>query len=98
MKINYTNRMQPVNPYKVQLDKTQMQNDIKTTKAKDRVDISSAAKQMQGENPISAARADKVEALRKQVESGEYKVNPQATAEKFLAYWQGIGSVKKTDE
>ncbi|GGH76696.1 negative regulator of flagellin synthesis FlgM [Pullulanibacillus pueri] len=97
MKINHTNRLQQLNNYRAQIDRNQKIAEQNNAKAKDRVDISPEAKKMQG-NPITAARNEKVEALKKQVESGDYKVNPQAVAEKFLAYWQGVGSVKHDDK
>ena len=54
----------------------------------DKVDLSSQSKEM---NKISEAlavtpdvRAEKVEALKKQVESGQYQVNSDAVAEKMI--------------
>jgi len=56
--------------------------------AEDKVDLSSQSKEM---NKISEAlaaapdvRAEKVEALKKQVESGQYQVNSDAVAEKMI--------------
>ncbi|GGE36167.1 hypothetical protein GCM10011391_13710 [Pullulanibacillus camelliae] len=97
MKIDHTNRVQAMNPYKMQQERYQKQTEQQPAKAKDRVDISKAAKQMQVESPVTAARTEKVEALRKQVEAGEYQVNHKAVAEKFLSYWQSLGSINKHD-
>jgi negative regulator of flagellin synthesis FlgM len=61
------------------------QNQLPT---EDKVDLSSQSKEMKKIADALAAtpdvRAEKVEALKKQVESGQYQVNSDAVAEKML--------------
>jgi negative regulator of flagellin synthesis FlgM len=61
------------------------QNQVPT---EDKVDLSSQSKEMKKIADALAAtpdvRAEKVEALKKQVESGQYQVNSDAVAEKML--------------
>jgi negative regulator of flagellin synthesis FlgM len=66
-----------INPYKKQLNKLAETEKITKT---DKVEISSAAKQLQETSPVTVARQEKVEALKQQVQSGNYKVNPEAVA------------------
>ncbi len=42
---------------------------------------------MQKGTRIENERQEKVEALKQQIEAGEYKVNPQAVANKFYDFW-----------
>jgi negative regulator of flagellin synthesis FlgM len=61
------------------------QNQVPT---EDKVDLSSQSKEMKKIADALAAtpdvRAEKVEALKKQVESGQYQVNSDSVAEKML--------------
>ncbi len=54
----------------------------------DKVDLSSQSKEMNKISDVLAAapdiRAEKVETLKKQVESGQYQVNSDAVAEKMI--------------
>jgi len=86
-----------MNPYKIQQNHQQKHEEQQSAKPTDRVDISKAAKQMQIESPVTAERMEKVEALRKQVEAGEYQVNHMAVAKNLLSYWLDLGSIKKRD-
>lgn len=56
--------------------------------AEDKVDLSSQSKEMNKISEVLAAapdvRAEKVDALKKQVESGQYQVNSDAVAEKMI--------------
>lgn len=83
MKIN---QFGPVgmNPYKKQMNKV-----VQTEKATqtDKVEISSAAKQMQETSPITIERQQKVEALKKQVQSGTYKVNVEDVAKSVYDFY-----------
>jgi negative regulator of flagellin synthesis FlgM len=82
MKINNIGRFQ-VNPYKKQMEAQHVE---KTTK-KDKVEISSEAKELLAENKISAEREQKVDAIKKQVQSGEYKVEPNTIAKKMIDFY-----------
>ena len=61
------------------------QNQVPT---EDKVDLSSQSKEMNKISEVLAAapdvRAEKVDALKKQVESGQYQVNSDAVAEKMI--------------
>ncbi|TWI59944.1 flagellar biosynthesis anti-sigma factor FlgM [Halalkalibacter nanhaiisediminis] len=84
MKIN---PFQPVqqNPYRKQIDKAEMVADLKAKS--DKLEISTEALEMQKGTRIENERQEKVEALKQQIEAGEYKVNPQAVANKFYDFW-----------
>ncbi len=83
MKIN---QFGPVgmNPYKNQMNKiAATEKSIQT----DKVEISSAAKQLQETSPITVARQQKVEALKQQVQDGTYKVNVEDTAKSLYNFY-----------
>lgn len=75
-----------VNPY------TKQQNNLKAANQKatyaDKVEISTAAKEMQVSSNYTAERAEKIEKLKQQIQSGEYKVNARKVAEDMLKYYQ----------
>ncbi|MCM3716130.1 flagellar biosynthesis anti-sigma factor FlgM [Alkalihalobacillus oceani] len=84
MKINPYQSVQQ-NPYRKQLEK---QDKAAETKAKsDKLEISSEALEMQKGTAIEKERQTKVEDLKQKIEAGEYKVNPQAVANKFYQFW-----------
>jgi negative regulator of flagellin synthesis FlgM len=86
MKINPLGS-QGINPYKRQMNKIDQAN--KTTgKAADKVEISSAAKEMQQESQITNERDEKVNELKIQVENGTYKVNPKAVAKSIVNFYK----------
>ena len=87
MKINPLNNPN-VNPYKRQQAKIDQTNDQKTRT--DKVEISSQAKEMQGNNRIQAERQDKINQLKIDIESGNYKVDSKKTAEDLLKHFRGI--------
>jgi negative regulator of flagellin synthesis FlgM len=86
MKINNVG-MAGVNPYNLQANKT---GNIKESKVKssDKVEISSAAKEMQQSSPILAERQAKVDELKIQVEEGNYKLNAKATAKGLIDFYR----------
>ncbi|WHY13932.1 flagellar biosynthesis anti-sigma factor FlgM [Peribacillus frigoritolerans] len=86
MKINNVG-MTGVNPYNLQANKT---GNIKESKVKssDKVEISSAAKEMQQSSSILAARQAKVDELKIQVEKGNYKLNALATAKGLIDFYR----------
>ncbi|QQK77910.1 flagellar biosynthesis anti-sigma factor FlgM [Salicibibacter cibarius] len=56
----------------------------------DQVEISQAAKEMQ-HSGIDATRKAKVDALQKQIDAGEYRVDERAVAHQFYQYWNERG-------
>jgi negative regulator of flagellin synthesis FlgM len=86
MKINPLGS-QGINPYKRQMSKLDQAN--KTAgKAADKVEISSAAKEMQQESQISNEHDAKVNELKIQVENGTYKVDPKAVAKSIVNFYK----------
>lgn len=85
MKINNYGT-QGVNPYK-KVNKVEQSNKAEGTKGTDKVEISSAAKELQQVSQVSAARTEKIDALKKQVQSGTYEVNPQDVAKSILNFY-----------
>lgn len=73
-----------INPYKNQMNKVAATE--KQTKA-DKVEISSAAKQLQETSPITVERQQKVEALKQQVQNGTYKVNTEDVAKSVYDFY-----------
>nr|WP_106783716.1 flagellar biosynthesis anti-sigma factor FlgM [Lysinibacillus timonensis] len=75
-----------VNPYKKQQQKLNAVNG--NTPFADKIEISPAAKEMQVNSGYSAERAEKVEKIKAQIESGEYQVNARKVAEDMLNYYR----------
>ncbi|WP_100405461.1 flagellar biosynthesis anti-sigma factor FlgM [Bacillus solitudinis] len=84
MKINPYQSVQQ-NQYRKQVEKSEKLAETNTKR--DKLEISSKALEMQQGNRIEKTRLEKVEDLKKQIESGDYKVTPQAIASKFYDYW-----------
>ncbi|MCP8617595.1 flagellar biosynthesis anti-sigma factor FlgM [Salirhabdus salicampi] len=84
MKVNGPNHI-PYQSYKKQVGNQQVPASGKA--AADKIEISSEAKKLLQNNPVQAARQEKVDAIKKAVQSGEYKVDPKATAEKMASFW-----------
>lgn len=68
------------------------QRNVNTVKAKnafaDRIEISDAAKEMQVVSDYSQERAEKIQKLKKEIQSGQYKVDAQKVAEDMLKYYR----------
>lgn len=85
MKINNYG-IQGINPY----------NNTKRTKETttqgssfaDKLEISTAAKEMNVTSQIEAERAAKVQKLKEEIQSGEYKVDARKVAEDMLKYYR----------
>lgn len=84
MKINNINSYQ-VNMYKNQLQK---QAELQRANKKDKVEISSAAKDMQLENQFLISRDQKIESIKQSIENGTYKIDPKLTAKKMLDFYR----------
>ena len=90
MKINHTQGLNPVNPYKNQISHRPESAPQEKGGKRDVVDISKEAFQLQGD-PTSTDRTQKVDALKAQIDAGQYQVNHKAVAEKMIAFWQKAG-------
>ncbi|MFC0477864.1 flagellar biosynthesis anti-sigma factor FlgM [Robertmurraya beringensis] len=76
-----------INPYKKAINKLDKVNNTTTAKA-DKVEISSAAKEMQQISQVDASRQKKVEELKQSVQNGTYKTNATATASSIINYFK----------
>lgn len=83
MKINNFSRIMN-NPYQKQMKQFETTQTNKSMK-KDQIEISSQALEMHKGEDI---RREKVDALKNQINSGNYQVNYEKVAEKFLDYWK----------
>ncbi|WP_397537239.1 flagellar biosynthesis anti-sigma factor FlgM [Rummeliibacillus pycnus] len=84
MKI-YNYGVNKVNPYQNQSLKTE-QVKKNTLNVTDQLEISSAAKDLQGIKSFADERAERVQQLKEQVQSGNYKVDAQKLASDILKY------------
>jgi negative regulator of flagellin synthesis FlgM len=85
MKINHINSAN-INPYKRSIEK---QTDAaQPAKKQDQVQISSKAKELQEQNGIVQSRQEKVAAIKQQVESGTYTIDPKAIAQSLINHYQ----------
>ncbi|KOS66660.1 flagellar biosynthesis anti-sigma factor FlgM [Lysinibacillus contaminans] len=75
-----------VNAYKNQVRNVKSA-DNKTSFA-DKIEISKAAQDMQGVTTYSAERAERVQKLKADIDSGEYKVDARKVAEDMLKYYR----------
>lgn len=76
-----------VNPYKRNVDKNTAAEQKPQTKA-DKVEISSKAIDLQQSNDVSKARQEKVQALKTQLESGNYTIDPKAIATGLVNFYK----------
>lgn len=85
MKINNIGQT-GMNPYKNNLSKL---DDVKQSSfnKKDKLEISSTAKELQHTSQVVTQRQAKVEELKISVENGTYKVNPRETAKALLNFY-----------
>ncbi|MFS0879525.1 flagellar biosynthesis anti-sigma factor FlgM [Metabacillus niabensis] len=85
MKINNIGSM-GVNPYKRNLEKnTAVQ---KSQTKEDKVEISSKAIDLQASNEMTKARQEKVQAIKTQLESGNYTIDPKSIAKGLLNFYK----------
>ncbi|MFV8826452.1 flagellar biosynthesis anti-sigma factor FlgM [Alkalihalobacterium sp. APHAB7] len=84
MKINPYQAIQNTT-YRKQVEKQMATNETKMKK--DQLQISKAAMELQQSTKIDAARQEKVNELKEKVQSGNYKVDAQAVANKLYDYW-----------
>lgn len=85
MKINPINT-NSVNPY------SRPQRTVNVSKEKsafaDKLEISNAAKELHNVSDYSAERAEKVQKLKKEIQSGQYKVDARKVAEDMLKFFR----------
>jgi negative regulator of flagellin synthesis FlgM len=77
---------QGINPYKQQMNKMD-QAVLAVNKQKDKVEISSTAKEMQQVSQLEKQRQAKVEELKLQVENGTYKMDPRKSAKGIIHFY-----------
>lgn len=76
-----------VNPYKRNQQQTEKaQNTTKRTT--DQLEISSAAKSMQTKSPIEVEQAERVAAIKADIDAGTYKVDAKKLASNILNYYR----------
>ncbi len=85
MKINHIGAA-GVNPYQKQLKNLEKQAS-QVAKASDKVEISSKAQEMQSASKIVTDRKEKVEALKIQVQNGQYSVDPKTIAADVFKFY-----------
>lgn len=86
MKINNLG-LSGINPYKKQINK--LDNAEKTTRTTvDKVEISATAKGMQQISSYASQRQEKIEALKIQVENGNYKVDAKEIAQSVINFYK----------
>lgn len=56
---------------------------------KDKILISQEAKMLQGVSGFEKERAERVAAITEQIQSGQYKPNPEAIAQSMLQFYRG---------
>ena len=86
MKINRIN-IPAVNPYKanqLKAEQAEQQTKMKT----DKLEISSEAKQLSEKSSITIERNERVQQLKAQVESGNYKVDADQLAANLVKYFK----------
>jgi negative regulator of flagellin synthesis FlgM len=84
MKINGPNQAN-FNPYKSQIQK-QIEYK-KALKQEDQLEISSQALKLQENTKVNAKREAYVQEIKNRVESGQYEINYEKTAQKMIGFW-----------
>ncbi|MGP4061263.1 flagellar biosynthesis anti-sigma factor FlgM [Halobacillus litoralis] len=88
MKINGPNQTN-FNPYQKQVNKQESMKNQQ--KSEDKVEISNQAKQMQESGKPDPARQKLVNQIKADVDTGNYRVDSQATAKKMFDFWSSKG-------
>ncbi|MFC5628458.1 flagellar biosynthesis anti-sigma factor FlgM [Aliibacillus thermotolerans] len=89
--MNYVkiNPLGPTNPYHRNQSIQRPEKENHSRNERDKVEISKEAQHMQQGPDIRAWREEKVEAVKRKVESGSYEVNPKEVARRFYEFWTG---------
>lgn len=85
MKINHIG-LSNMNPYNRNTNNINKENQ-KLGKSTDKIEISTAAKEMQQISQYATERQEKVAEIKRQVENGTYKINPQEVAKSVYRYY-----------
>lgn len=85
MKINNIGRLN-VNPYQ-QVGKMEQ---VQKTNKKDKIEISSEAMNLQKIGNIELQRQEKIDSIKKNIQSGQYEVNPKEIAKKMYSFWDDM--------
>lgn len=85
MKINNIGRLN-VNPYQ-QVGKMEQ---VQKTNKKDKIEISSEAMNLQKIGNIELQRQEKIDSIKKDIQSGQYEVNPKEIAKKMYSFWDDM--------
>ncbi|WP_338751639.1 flagellar biosynthesis anti-sigma factor FlgM [Bacillus sp. FJAT-52991] len=86
MKIQRTG-VSGINPYQKQLNKQEENKKLSGMQA-DKLEISSAAKEMQEASKVLEARKEKISSLKQQVATGEYQPNPEHIAKGLINFFR----------
>jgi negative regulator of flagellin synthesis FlgM len=86
MRINHFNSIQN-NPYKKQTQDMK-QESVQSAFKKDEIQISDEAKKLLSSSKFEQERAEKVNEIKRQVESGDYQVNTSKIAKSILDFWR----------
>ena len=79
--------MNSINPYNKQ-QKSLKAAESKTAVNADKIEISTAAKEMSASSTYNSERAQKVQQLKEQIQSGNYRVDAHKVAEDMLNYYR----------
>lgn len=87
MHIDKTNGSTFINSYQKQMNVPPVDK-AKPIQQEDQVQISNRAKEMfEQKTEASSDRQEKIDALKAQIQSGEYQVNSQKVADKVFQFW-----------
>lgn len=86
MRINHFNSIQN-NPYKKQTQDLK-QETVQSAYKKDEIQISDEAKKLLSSSKFEQERVDKVNEIKRQVESGNYQVNTTKVVKSILDFWR----------
>ena len=76
-----------VNPYKRNQQQTEKAQQT-TRPTTDQLEISSAAKSMQTKSPVEVNQAERVAAIKAEIDAGTYKVDAKKLASNILNYYR----------
>lgn len=83
-------KIQRPNQTHLNIYNNQMNNQLQkreSIKKQDQIQISNAAKQLQHDIKMNENRANYVENLKNKIETGQYEVDFNQTAEKMIEFW-----------
>lgn len=86
MKINHIGRLN-INPYNKQAGKM---DQVQKAGKKDKIEISPEAKNLQKIGNIELERQEKIEAIKKEIQSGQYEINTKEIAKKMYSFWDDM--------